>query len=136
MANNYKGYLLKVNGNVVPLKYILLDSWTSTPDQESEVDSYQDGDGILHRDGIMPHTRSLIEFDTIPFLRLDDKIVLQSIIHTSKESRVRMTIEYWNDNSNSYTTASVYSPPVAFPILDADANGIIYQSIHYKFIEY
>lgn len=134
MANNYEGYLLKVNGVVVPLKYMNIKSWSSAPDQETDIDSYQDGDGVLQR-GVLPHTRTKIDFDTIP-LRLSDKIALQQIIPTKKETRVKVSIEYWNDNLNNYSSAEVYLPPVVFEILDASDTDIIYMPIHYTFIEY
>lgn len=134
MANNYEGYLLKVNGVVVPLKYMNIKSWSSAPDQETDIDSYQDGDGVLQR-GVLPHTRTKIDFDTTP-LRLNDKIALQQIIPTNKETRVKVSIEYWNDNLNNYSSAEVYLPPVVFEILDASDTDIIYMPIHYTFIEY
>ena len=134
MANAYQGYLLKVNGVTVPLKYMKVKSWNSAPDQETDIDSYQDGDGVLQR-GILPHTRTKIDFDTVP-LRLDDKIALQVIIPTSKDERVKATIEYWNDNSNNYSSAEVYLPPVIFEIDDASQTDILYMPIHYTLIEY
>ncbi len=130
----YAGYLLKVNGVIFPNKYILMDSYKSTPHQLTDLDSYTDGDGELHRN-VLPHTRSKIWFDT-GILIASEKTEIKSIIPMSKTGRVRMTVEYWADDIDAYDTGSFYVPDVEFPIYDADNAMIIYNSISITFIEY
>lgn len=134
MANNYQGYLISINNNIIPLSFMIMDSWTSTPDQETDIDSDVDLDGGLHRN-VLPHTRTKIEFDTVD-LHLDDKIALQVILPTTTTSRVSTNIKYWNENTNSYVDARVYMTPIEFKIKDASGTDIIYQPLHFTFIEY
>ncbi|MDF2906843.1 MAG: hypothetical protein K0R34_2164 [Herbinix sp.] len=131
----YAGYLLKINGTVLPNKYILMDSYNSTPHQQSDIDSYEDGNGLLHRT-VAPHTRSKPDFNTVPKLALAEKMALQEIIPTSATERIRLTVEYWDDDTNTYQTGDFYVPDITYPIHDAGATDIIYNSIRIAFIEY
>lgn len=126
----FLGYLLKVGSTQIPIKYISAKSYKSTPNRQIDKDSYRDGDGILRR-SILPHTATTIEFVT-PYLHLADKIALQAII----PSRTKQTIEYWNDETNAYTTGDFYIPDIEYPIYRIDGNDILYSPITYQFIQY
>lgn len=134
MANNYRGYLIKVNGNTIPLKLISCDTYNASPEQETDLDSYVDADGLLHRN-VLPHARTKISFESVP-LRLKDKIYLQMLIPTGFKERISVSINYWNDNTNTYSDGKAYMTPVQFKIKDAESNDILYQPLSFTFIEY
>lgn len=126
----YKGWLLRLEGRVFPMKYIAHGSYTATPDQKQDEDSYQDGYGILHRN-VLPHTRTKIEWTT-PFMHLAEKIDMQSYFL----NRVTIAAEYWNDERNGYATGTFYVPDIQFPYYDASETDIRYNPIRIALIEY
>jgi hypothetical protein len=126
----FLGYLIKVGSNTIPLKYISLKSYKSTPNRQIDLDTYRDADGFLRRN-ILPHRATTIEFST-PYLHLSDKIALQSLL----PSRTKLTLTYWNDETNEYTSGNFYIPDVSYDIYQIDGDDIIYMPIAYKFIEY
>lgn len=126
----YQGWLLKFDGRIFPEKYIAHGSYNATPNQKQDEDSYQDGYGRLHRN-VLPHTRSKIE-RTTPFMHLDSKIDMQSYF----PDRVTMEVEYWNDETNTYTKGTFYVPDIQFPYYDASGTDIRYNPIRIALIEY
>ena len=126
----FQGYLLKVGSNIIPMKYIQAKSYRSAPDRQLDLDSYRDADGILRRN-VLSHTVTTIEFST-PYLKISDKIALQNLL----PNRKKLTVTYWNDEKNTYSTGTFYIPDVEYQIYRIDGNNIIYMPILYKFIEY
>lgn len=128
--SNFLGYMLKVGDNVFPTKFIALESWDSSPDQRTDQDSYTDGNGELVRN-ILPHTRTKITFETPDELHLADKIELQSYLN-----RDSTTLEYWNDQTNSYVSGNFYIADPTFSIKRITDSDIIYEKIKLEIIEY
>lgn len=128
MATNYKGYLMKTSRGIVPSAYFT--AYDSTPNQETDLNSYQDGNGLTHRN-ILPHTKSTISFVTVP-MTLEQKIDFQSYL----PSRKLVRINYWNDEVNDYLDGDFYIPPIKFTIRDADSKTIYYSAITVELIEY
>lgn len=126
----FSGYLLKVGSIKIPMRFISVKSYKSTPNRQQDLDSYRDADGKLKRN-ILPHKVTTIEFST-PYLHLADKIALQAIL----PSRTKLTVTYWNDETNAYATGDFYIPDVEYSIYRVDGNDIIYMPITYEFIEY
>lgn len=126
----YQGWLLKINGRIFPMDYIAHASYKATPDQQQDEDSYQDANGRLHRN-VLPHTRTKIEWTT-PFIHLDDKIAMLAYFPDT----VTMSVEYWNDKRNDYTTGTFYVPDIQFPYYDAGETDIRYNPIRIALIEY
>lgn len=127
---SFAGYLLKVNGNIIPMKYIAHKSYRTTPNTIIDLDAYRDADGRMHRSPL-PHTVSSIEFNT-PYIHLNEKMALQDLL----PSRKILAIQYWNDETNTYTSGDFYIPDVTYEIYGVDGNDILYSPIAYKFIEY
>lgn len=121
-----------MNGRKFPNKYIAYGNYKSTPDQKTDKDSYTDADGKLHRN-ILPHTATKIEITT-PVLHLKDKMELQSYFPNT----VEMDIEYWNDRTNEYESATVYVPDISFEYhtVFEEARDILYKPIRIALIEY
>lgn len=130
MANNYKGYLLKINGAIFGNELIRHDTYKTKPNQQTDTDSYVDGNGKLHRK-ILPHRRTTITFSTIR-CGLDQKITIQGYF----PERETVEIEYWNDESNTYETGTFYTPDIEFSVYSANADTVKYNEIPIEFIEY
>lgn len=127
---DYQGWLLKFDDREFPMKFIAHHSYDATPNQKQDEDSYQDSTGRLRRN-VLPHTRTKIEWNT-PFLHLADKKEMQSYF----PNRETMTVEYWNDETNSYETGTFYVPDIKFPYYDVDDDDIRYNPIRVAVIEY
>jgi hypothetical protein len=128
MATNYNGYLMKTARGIVPSSYFT--AYDSTPNQETDLNSYQDGNGLTHRN-VLPHTKSGISFVTVP-LTLEQKIDFMQHF----PSRKLVKINYWNDEVNNYLDGEFYIPPIKFTVRDTDNKTIYYSAISIEFIEY
>lgn len=124
----FQGYLLEVNGRVLPMKYI--QTYKATPDQQQDKDSYQDVTGLLHRE-VLPHTRSKIDMTT-PYLWNEDKKVFQSYFPDRKE----VAVKYWNDERNDYVTGRFYMPDIEYQVYRTVGSRVEYFPVRVAFIEY
>ena len=131
MANKFKGYLLRNTAvGKIPLSFIKADSYSSTPNQQSDKNTYVDEEGLLHRD-VLPHTSTKIEFETVP-MKLNQKIQFQKYL----PSRTVVELEYWNDETNDYEIGTFYVPSIEFTCYAVWGNDILYNPIRVAFIEY
>lgn len=126
---SYKGYLLKVDGVIFPNSLIAFGSFSITPNQRQDLDSYRDSTGLLHRN-ILPHKPSKIEFTT-KILHDADRAALENIL----KNRDEFTLEYWD---TAYKTGIFYSPDIKYEIYDIDkvSGGIRYKPVRIAMIEY
>ena len=133
----FEGYLMKAGAATFPHKYIQISTYQTTPSQRQDLDSYQDSLGNLHRT-VVPHDRSKIIFKTMDNLNLTEKQGIQAFFNAAmtntRERKVSLT--YWNDESNAYATGSFYIPDVTYPIKRIEADNIVYDSVEYHLIEY
>lgn len=129
----FEGWLLKVNGVELPTKYIRADTYTVTPDQETDLDDYTDNDGIFHRN-ILPAKATKIEFNLIP-LRLAQLRKVFDIIPLEDNE---VQIEYWNPRKFAYQSGRAYVPDVSFEpyMVYREIKDILYNEIRIAFIEY
>lgn len=136
-VTNYQGYILKAANGVILDQYIAADSYSTTPDQRLDKDSYRDGYGELHRT-VLPSVSTTIKFSTLENLTLDEKIVLQTAINSGliDTQERKTTLTYWNDELDAYKTDIFYIPDVEFPIRFRDKKTIYYGTVNYKFIGY
>ena len=129
--DEFQGYLLKIEGVELPNKYIV--DYMATPNQVQDKDSYQDVDGNLHRE-ILPHTRSKIEFQT-PIMTLEEKMEFQSHF-PERKTNPKLSIEYWNDEQNAYTTGEFYMPDIQFKPFMIIGKSMMYKPFRVALIEY
>ncbi|WP_313074713.1 DUF6711 family protein [Lacrimispora sp.] len=129
MPMSYQGYLLKVDGVVFPNNFISSGSFSISPNQRQDLDSYRDSTGYLHRN-IVPHKITKIEFNT-KLLHEADKVALESLL----ANRDKFTLEYWN---NGYQTGTFYSTDPKYEIYDVDSvsGDIRYKPVRLAMIEY
>lgn len=125
---NYKGYLLRVDG--VPVNSAFFRDYKSIPNTQTDLDPWTDNAGLTHRN-VLPHKRSTITFTTPP-LYLEDKIKLQALF----PNRTKVALEYWNDETNDYTTGDFYVPDVTYEVMMLFSETIQYRPITYELIEY
>lgn len=125
----YQGYLLKVNGTIFPNDLIAFGSFSITPNQRQDRDSYRDSTGYLHRN-ILPHKVTKIEFNT-KLLHESDKAHVETLL----QGRDEYTLEYW---SNGYQIGTFYSPDLKFEVYDIDkvSGDIRYKPVRIAMIEY
>lgn len=118
----------------MPNGYFL--EYSSTPNRISEEDAGTDQTGGLWRSPL-PHKRSGIRFTT-HIMQLEDKIVFQGIINRSivNSAERKAYIEYWNDETNGYSTGYFYIPDIEYPVMDADSDTIYYNPISVELVEY
>lgn len=130
----FDGWLLKINGTLFPTRLIALESYQCTAGQIMDLDSYRDGDGVLHRN-VLPHTAASIEFSTMELL-LKDTEVLNSFL--TQENRVQCTVEYWNPNTAAYGSGTFYIADVPYEIkrVDAVRKEILYKPVKVTLTEY
>ena len=129
---SYSGYLLKLNGITLPNSYIKRDTYACTPKQHLDSDAWTDANGKLVR-SVLPHKRTSIEFET-KMLSLADKTALQAILPTN--SRVTISVIYWNDQTNTYSTGTFYMADVQYRIYAANGSKITYNPIKIELTEY
>ncbi len=137
----YNGYLIKLGGSsgvVLPLRYISLGSYKSTPNQRMESKATRSVTGLLHRT-TMEHKATKIEFET-PYIDNNDLRTLNNMIHNAFTNSLerKLTINYYDQETDSYRDAICYMPDVNYSIarIDSNTNTVYYNSVRYAFIEY
>lgn len=131
----FEGWLLKINGVEFPTKYIRAETYTVTPDQETDLDDYTDNDGVFHRN-ILPAKATKIEFSTPHMWLQDMRKVLEIIPDNDNDNYVSIT--YWNPRKMVYQSGTAYISDVSWEpyLVDVSRNNIMYKEVRFAFIEY
>lgn len=129
---SWAGYFCKIGSKEFPNKLIAGSGIISTPNQQTDQDSYVDGNGLLHRNKLS-HLRSGFKITTTE-LTLAQKISISDFYSTG--TRTKVSITYWNDETNSYSTGSFYAPSVDWTIKKITSAGPIYDGVTLEFVEY
>lgn len=126
-------YYLKVGNYEIPLKYMALDSYTTSPNQRQDLDSGRDADGYMHRN-VLPHTATKVEFETPPLLVADFRALINGIYSNFTNSlEKKCTVRYYDDETDTYKQGTFYMPgTVSFKVYNRD----LYNSFRLAFIEY
>lgn len=137
----YNGYLIKVGGSggtSLPMKYIKVEGYNITPDQRMESEAKRAITGVLHRTTV-EHTASKIEFTTPVMTNLDMDSMMSMFRNAWSNSQERkLTLEYYDNETNSYKSGVFYMPDIKFSIdhIDSDLNMVYYKETRVAFIEY
>ena len=131
----FEGWLLKINGVMFQTKYIRAETYTVTPDQETDLDDYTDNDGVFHRN-ILPAKATKIEFSTPHMWLQDMRKVLEIIPDNDNDNYVSIT--YWNPRKMVYQSGTAYISDVSWEpyLVDVSRNNIMYKEVRFAFIEY
>lgn len=137
----YSGYLIKLGGSsgvVLPMEYIALGSYKSNPNQRMEAKATRSVTGVMHRTTV-EHTATKIEFET-PVITNTQLNALTSMFrnHYINTLERKITINYYDQETDSYKDADCYMPDINYQIdhIDQDRNIIYYNNIRIAFIEY
>ncbi len=122
--------LLTKGSEVFPERLIAEDGYSSTPNMQSDKNSFTDGDGKLHRT-ILPHTRSKVRVELLDMSQVD-KIYVQSFF----PSRSNVDFDYWNDEDNMITPGVFYIPDIEFKIKSNKGGVKVYRGFAFEMIEY
>ena len=140
MSGEFKGYLLRATATntIFPNNYILLESWSSTPNQREEIKAYrEENTRDLHRI-TAAGKKSKWSFSTKPKIHLADKIKIQEFFTQAEinADERKVELEFWNDETNQYEIGYFYRPDTEFPIYKITENDIIYNSLKITGVEY
>jgi len=137
----YSGYLIKLKGGTaedLPMKYIGIGSYSCTPDQRMEAKANRAVSGLLQRTTV-EHKATKIEFET-PTITNKDVSALNTLLqsHFTNALERKITINYYDMETDSYRDADCYMPDVQYKIdhIDHATNTIYYSPVRYAFIEY
>lgn len=132
----FNGYLLKINGSNFPMKYIKAEDYTITPNQRMESEAKRSVTGELYRTTV-EHTATKIEFNT-PVMKNSDMDAMMTIFRNAWSSTLerKLSIQYYDMETNSYKTGTFYMPDIKFQISRVDGNILWYKETRVAFIEY
>ncbi|MBQ5399355.1 MAG: hypothetical protein IIU14_07985 [Ruminococcus sp.] len=138
----FNGVLLYVrhrsNGTYTafPNSFIQMNTFNSTPNQRLELKAVRSNTAYLNRT-TAPQTKTSLSFQTHP-LHLNDMRTVRSIFDNGFINKLqrKLVIKYWNSETLSYKTATVYMPDTQYPIIDTTSDDILYGSTTFEFIEY
>ena len=137
----YSGFLIKLGGSsgtVLPMEYISVGSYNSTPNQRMESKADRSVTGFMHRTTV-DHTATKIEFET-PNIDNKQLAELNALINgnMSNVHQRNITLYYYDQETDSYRTGNFYMPDVKYNIdhIETAINTIIYKPVRYAFIEY
>lgn len=128
----WQGYVAKIGDTVFPNKIIAEGGYSSTPNQQTDEDSYVDASGLLHRN-VLSHLRSSFKIETTS-LTLTEKISISMFYSTI--NRKKCTITYWNDEISDYKTGDFYIPSVDWQMEQIGDTEPTYKPVTLEFIEY
>ena len=137
----YAGYLIKLGGSSgtsLPFKYIKAESYSCTPNQRMESSANRAVTGVLVRTTVA-HTATKIEFETV-YLTNAERKALNDLFQNAMSNTLerKITLYYYDDETDSYKTGDFYMPDVQYEIYKVDntKNIITYSPVRYAFIEY
>lgn len=120
----------------LPLDYLLADGWNSVPNQRTELDAYRDANVYLHRT-TSPEYKTILTLNFCPMNQADKEYV-QSIINGAMLNAVerQVDINYWNDETNEYTTGTFYISDITYQTLGFYGGERWYKPFTVKLTEY
>ena len=116
----FAGYLMRKPGTATyfPEQYMVFGSYESTPNQRQDKDPVRDVSGVLHR-AVVEGMPSTIKFSVRDGLHLSQKEEIQAFFAACMENALerKVRIQFWNDETNSYSTETFYLPDITYPVM-------------------
>lgn len=137
----FANYLIKVGSSNVelPTSFIEGTTYKVTPNQRMEWSAERDITGMLHRDTVTNQPPK-IEFATISQLTNTQVARIMSILNNaySDAAQRKLSVNYYDPESDSYKTHVCYVPDIDFSIsrIDTTSRTIWYEPIRFAFIGY
>lgn len=126
----FEGYLLKINGDVFPNKFIDIKTYKAVPNKKRVLYSYYDGNDVL-KEVLSPHTTTSIEFTTNGVFSAGKQHIMSFL-----PTKTNIYIEYWNDITETYESGYFKCNDFVFSIYKIRGNERIYQPVSFAFEEY
>lgn len=144
-----KGFLVKVGNYTIPFRYIKAETyqavWSTT-----DVDSYRDASGTLHRDSVLTNRVLKVEWETPDLSDTEFETMMATIrsqyLNSAKVGDVNLfngtqaksaNVTAWMPEEGAYKSDVCYlTADVNFSIRYADENGIRYNPVRFAFIGY
>lgn len=138
----FRNYYIKfIKGNTTwefPLGWMQINTADFAPYKVMDLDPYYDSTGLLHRN-VVEHTSADLKFSLPPMPMSKKNEVMRKIrsMYTNVKKR-DCTLEYYNDETDSYDTADYYMVEPHFRPKERNASTgeILYDSIDLEFIKY
>lgn len=138
----FNGYYIKfIKGNtewIFPMKWIKTNTPEFRPYIVMDLDPYYDSTGLLHRN-VVSHTSANLKFSTPPMPMSEKNEMFAKIRSMYTDTKARdCTIQYYNDETNSYDTADCYMAEPRFKPMERNGitHEILYDTIELEFIKY
>ena len=116
---------------------IKADSFKITPNARQDLDSYRDTEGVLQRNALS-HTATIVEFDTIPMWDTKFSSMMTSVSSSYINSNERdANCSYFDEEYQTSGTGHFYlDSNFQVSIKQQWGNRTLYDSCHFKFVEY
>ncbi len=133
----YSDFLIKVGNYEISTKKFIKANSYSVLYSTSDLDSYRDADGYLHRQALS-HKLMKVEFETVPMLTNDDIAELMRNIRANYINSVEKSclVTAYIPELDDYVTAECYIPDIQFSIYGNYGGKIHYNAIRFAFIQY
>lgn len=125
-------------GNCSFANRIKADSYSITVNARQDMDSYRDANGVLQRNALQ-HTATIIEFDTIPMwsTKFHELMSNMSSQYINPSERDANCTYYDMENGQFGKTGHFYlDSNFKVSIKQVWGDMILYDSCHFKFVEY
>ena len=136
----YAGYLVKVGPSndlyEIPLSILRAETYTVFK-SVTDLDSYVDGNGELHRNALS-HIANKVEFETIPLMTNTQFASLMSNLYNRMSNTLerKLSVTLYIPEIDDYVTQDMYMPDIKPTLYYADQNKIQYNQIRLAFIGY
>lgn len=141
MTSQWAGYLFKaIKGSaseIFPHHYIQFDSWDSSPKQREEVKAWRD-DYTRELFRVTANGQmSTFSFKIRPNLHEADIVAIYDFFERFEldQTQRNIQIEYWNNESHSYSQGIFYRPNPKFQIRRITPTDIIYKEQTIEFVQ-
>ena len=133
----YAGYLVKVGGYTVPLKYIKYETFQAVW-SVVDFDSYRDANGELHRDAVSDRRTMKVEWETPDLSNSELETLMTNIKAQFISAKAKScNVTAWMPEEGAYKTDKCYlTSDVNFTIRYADSTKLRYDPVRLAFIGY
>lgn len=137
----FEGSLIYLGDSNVPFPndFIFKETYSIAPEQRQDVNSGLNGNFVMLRN-VAAHTRTKIEWNTIPEITNNDLIQLCKLFSDNYISSIerKIKVRYYNPETDDYNIGEFYKPDVTYAIkrLDEKKKVVVYAAVKFSLIEY
>lgn len=141
MTSQWAGYLFKAikdgQSQIFPSKYIAFDSWDSSPNQREYIKAYREDFSRTLYQIPAAGQMSTFSFKTRDNLHEKDVVAIYTFFENFEFDSInrKIKIEFWNNETHSYTQGIFYRPNPKFQIKRISNSDIVYKEQIIEFIQ-